>query len=388
VCNMDLPLSAFKIQRIRMRDCFVAYIIALTIVTAAVLPHSGVLVKAIVISGPGKAKLDEVTLLPLAEDEVRVRVLATGCCGTDVELLDGTMPYFTSGMGQYPLIPGHEWTGEVNEIGSEVRGFTIGDRVVGECSCGCMRCERCRAGNYHRCAYRTETGVLNRSGGFAEYMNFPATFLHRISEDVPIESACLVEPAAVAFNGVRKAQVTPSDDVAIFGDGPIGLLLVMMAKACSARTVTLVGATADRLAIGATLGATATINANEQRASAFLGDGKEIAPSVIVEATGNPASVLEAVSCAAPGARLVLQGIFAGRRLNDLNIDQVVINEISIQGALGSPGLWPDVIRLIEGGGVNPALLVTEMLPLDEYHRAMEMVRKRRGMKTVVLAKR
>lgn len=344
--------------------------------------------KAIVISGPGQAKLNDVSLPALAADEVRVRVLATGCCGTDVELLEGTMPYFTSGIGKYPLIPGHEWTGEIDEIGSGVRGFAVGDHVVGECSCGCMRCGRCRAGNYHRCAYRTETGVLNRAGGFAQYMNFPTTFLHRISKDVPLESACLVEPAAVAFNGVRKAQVTPTDDVAIFGDGPIGLLLLMMARAFSARTVTLVGATAERLAIGARLGATATINVNEQRATAFLGDGKEIAPSVILEATGNPASVLEAVSSAAPGARVVLQGIFAGRRLNDLNIDQVVINEISIQGALGSPGLWPDVIRLIEGGGVDPALLVTEMLPLEQYHRAMEMVRKRRGIKTVILAER
>lgn len=342
--------------------------------------------KAIVISGPGQAMLNDVSLPVLASDEVRVRVLATGCCGTDVELLEGTMPYFTSGMGKYPLIPGHEWTGEVAEIGPDVRGFSVGDHVVGECSCGCRRCERCRAGNYHRCAHRTETGVLNRAGGFAEYMNFPATFLHRISMAVPIESACLVEPAAVAFNGVRKAQVTPTDDVAIFGDGPIGLLLVMMARAFSARTVTLVGATAERLAIGARLGATATINVNEQRASDSLGDGKATAPSVLIEATGNPASILEAVSSAAPGARLILQGIFAGRKLSELNVDQVVINELSIQGALGSPGLWPDVIRLIESRRVNPSLLVTEMLRLDQYHRAMEMVRERRGVKTIIRA--
>lgn len=342
--------------------------------------------KAIVISGPGQAALHEVELPAPANDEVRVRVLATGCCGTDVELLEGTMPYFASGMGKYPLIPGHEWTGEIDELGSDVHGFRVGDRVVGECSCGCMRCERCRAGNYHRCAYRTETGVLNRAGGFAEYMNFPATFLHRISKQVPLESACLVEPAAVAFNGVRKAQVTPTDDVAIFGDGPIGLLLVMMARAFSARSVTLVGASAQRLAIGSKLGADMLINLNERPASASLGEGRDIAPSVIIEATGNPASILEAVNSAAPGARLVLQGIFAGRTLNNLNIDRVVINEISVQGALGSPGLWPDVIRLIERGRVNPSQLVTEMLRLDQYHRAMQMVRERHGLKTIVRA--
>lgn len=340
--------------------------------------------KAIVISGPNHAEFMDVTLPAPAKDEVCVRVLATGCCGTDVELLEGTMPYFTSGLGKYPLIPGHEWTGEIAEIGSEVRGFTVGDRVVGECSCGCMRCQRCRTGHYHRCAYRTETGVLNRAGGFAEYMNFPATFLHRISRDVPVESACLVEPAAVAFNGIRKAQVSPSDDVAIFGDGPIGLLLVTMAKAFSARSVTLVGATAERLAIGASLGATAVINVNEQPASASLGEDKAIAPSVIVEATGNPASIVEAVNSAAAGTRLVLQGIFAGQKLNGLNVDRIVINEVSIRGALGSPGIWPDVIRLIESGRINPSQLVTDVLRLEHYHQAMQMVKARCGLKTVV----
>src|SRR5688500_10337998 len=126
--------------------------------------------KAIVIRAPGAAEITEVPMCELASGEARIRVLATGCCGTDVELLEGTMPYLTSGLAHYPLVPGHEWVGEVCDIGPEVVGFAVGDRVVGECSCGCMRCERCRNGHYHRCAYRTETGILNRSGAFAEFI--------------------------------------------------------------------------------------------------------------------------------------------------------------------------------------------------------------------------
>jgi 2-desacetyl-2-hydroxyethyl bacteriochlorophyllide A dehydrogenase len=343
--------------------------------------------KAIIISAPGRATVAEMTPSDLRDDDVRIRVLATGVCGTDVELFDGTMPYLTSGMARYPVIPGHEWVGEVCEVGTHVSGFAVGDRVVGECSCGCMRCARCLAGHYHRCTFRTETGILNRAGAFAEYINFPATFLHRVSKDVPIEAACLIEPAAVAFNGVRRARVSPQDDVAIFGDGPIGLLLLMMVKAFGARSVTLVGASAERLAMGARLGAHALINVREESASAALTRVTHGAlPSVILEATGNPTSIVEAVNAAAPGGRVVLQGIFAGQKLDGLDLDRVVVGEITLQGALGSPGVWPDVIRLIESGRVDPGILVTDQLELTDYHLAIEQVRRRGGIKTIVRA--
>ena len=215
--------------------------------------------KAIVISGPGRADLRDVAPDPLGPGDVRIRLLATGICGTDVEIFDGTMPYFTGGMASYPVIPGHEWVGEVVEAGAAVTAFRPGDRVVGECSVGCMACATCLAGDYHRCAHRTETGILNRNGGFAEEMTFPSLFLHHISPSVPVECAAMVEPAAVAFNGVRRAEVSPRDEVVVFGDGPIGLLVAMMASAFGAARITVVGGMPHRLALARTLGADAVV---------------------------------------------------------------------------------------------------------------------------------
>jgi L-iditol 2-dehydrogenase len=346
---------------------------------------SKVVMKAVVISGPGRAEAMQIEEPPLASGEVRIKVLATGCCATDVELFEGTMPYLTSGMARYPLIPGHEWVGEVAALGSDVRAFSIGDRVVGECSCGCMRCERCQAGLYHRCAHRTETGILNRAGAFAEYINFPAMFLHRVSKSVPVESACLIEPAAVAFNGVRRAGVSPRDDVAIFGDGPIGLLLLMMAKAFGARSVALVGATPERLEFGARLGADTLVNVHQQSPSmALCNQESGEAPSVILEATGNPEAIVEAVNSIAPGGRIIVLGLFAGQKLKGLDLDRIVVGDVRIEGALGSPGVWPDVIRLIENGRVDPSLLVTNELSADEYPRAIGNVKRGIGIKTIV----
>jgi len=342
-------------------------------------------VKAIVISGPGQAELRTVAPDPPGPGDVLVRLLATGICGTDVEIFDGTMPYFTNGMARYPVIPGHEWVGEVVETGTAVAGFRSGDRVVGECSVGCMACDTCRAGDYHRCAARTETGILNRNGGFAEYVTFPALFLHHIAPSVPIECAAMIEPAAVAFNGVRRAGVSPRDDVAVFGDGPIGLLVAMMARAFGAARVTVVGGTPHRLALARALGADAVVDIHATPdVAAALRDGGGAAPGVAIEATGNPAAVETAIASVATGGRIVLLGLFAGQRSAGLDLDRLVIGEVSLRGALGSPGVWPDVIRLVESGRIDPSPLVSDTLPLARFVDGIARVKARRGVKVMV----
>jgi len=173
--------------------------------------------QAIQITEPLKTTLATVEEPELGSDDVRIRVLGTGICATDVEIYEGNMVYFTRGMASFPIIPGHEWVGQVLALGANVSVFNIGDHVVGEVSLGCSQCDRCKSGQYHRCESRTETGILNRDGAFAEVIHHPAHYLHRISQSVPIASAALVEPTAVAFNGVLKAKVSPQDSVVVFG---------------------------------------------------------------------------------------------------------------------------------------------------------------------------
>jgi threonine dehydrogenase-like Zn-dependent dehydrogenase len=154
-----------------------------------------------------------------------------------------------------------------------------------------------------------------------------------------------------------------------------------------ARSVNLVSASAERLAIGETLGADSIVNIRYKSPSEALArHGAVEAPSVIIEATGNPASITEAVNACAPGGRIILQGIFAGQKLNNLDLDRIVIGEVTLTGVLGSPGVWPDVIRLVESGRVNLGALVTHSLELDKYHSAIDQVKHRSGIKTIVRA--
>ena len=343
--------------------------------------------KAIRINGPGQFAIEDRPRPAPTSDEVLVRICATGICGTDVEILHGTMAYFTQGLAAYPVTPGHEWSGKVVELGANVEGFDIGDHVVGECSVGCGTCGRCRSGNYHRCANRTETGILGRDGGFSEFITFPAASLHRISRKVDLRAAALVEPTAIAFNGVRKAEVSPEDYLVIHGDGPIGLLLLQVAKAFGAARIALVGATPHRLSLAKDLGANLAVDATSEDVVSVLEDFGDALPSVAIEATGRPEAAATAIRSVAPGGRVVLQGLFGGKLLNAFDLDQIVINDLTVLGALGSPGVWPAVIRLIEQGRVEPLAIVTSELPLERFGEGVETVVARSGVKVVVQQK-
>lgn len=339
--------------------------------------------KSIRIHGANDIRFEDIPTAVPDANEVKVRLLATGICGTDVEISDGTMAYFTRGMASYPVTPGHEWVGEVVELGEGVTGFLIGDRVVGECSVGCMECNRCMAGNYHQCLHRTETGIFNRDGGFAEYITFPALFLHHISKQVDVRAAALVEPTAIAFNGVKTARVSPGDFLAIHGDGSIGLLVLQCARAFGAKKIAVIGATPARLALAKELGADLVIDAMRSDVGTRLSDVG--LPDVSIEATGIPDAAATAMKTTKPGGRVVLQGLFGGRLLESFDLDQLVINDLNIRGALGSPNIWPDVIALIESGRVNPLKIVTHSITLSEFQEGIRLVTSREGIKVVAV---
>jgi 2-desacetyl-2-hydroxyethyl bacteriochlorophyllide A dehydrogenase len=340
--------------------------------------------KALQVMGPGQIDLVEVPAPEPGPGEVAIEVEAVGICGTDLEIIGGNMAYYTAGLAKYPVIIGHEWAGQVVELGEGVSGLSKGDRAVGEVSIGCMACPTCRAGAYHRCPYRTETGVMNRDGGMAERIVLPAWAVHRVSPHVGLRSAALVEPTAIALNAVRLAGICPKSRVAVIGDGPIGLLLLQVSRAMGASGVALVGADAQRMDLAQRLGASAVIDARAGDAASALRRAMGEPPDVVLEASGTSAGVGSAVEAAAPGATVVLQGLLGRLPEKALDLDHVVVNDLTLRGALGSPGIWPDVIALIEKDLVDPAALVTHEGPMSDYAGILEDVRSRRAVKALL----
>ena len=345
-------------------------------------------------TSPGVVELVAVPRPAPGPGDVLIRVLLAGICGTDVEIADGVMTYLTSGMAAYPVTLGHEWVGEVAGLGACLEhgdsgtGLVIGDRVVGECSVGCAACSVCGDGAYHRCAQRTETGILNRDGALAEFVVLPRRAVHRIGAAVAPRAAALVEPTAVALNCARLGGVGPGSRVAVVGDGPVGLLMLLVAQALGAKGVVIAGADTARLALALRLGASAAIDvgaAGDVAAAiaAACADGRS--PDVVLEASGSAAGVEAAVAAAAPGATVVLAGLCgAGARRPALDSDRVVVSDLTLRGALGSPGRWAEAVALIESGRVDAAALVSHEPPLAEYARAFDLVRSRAGVKVLL----
>lgn len=332
--------------------------------------------KAIRVYGPKEVRYEDVPMPQVGCDDVLVKVRAAGLCGTDLEVYDGTMFYITSGLTKLPFIPGHEWSGEVAELGSNVNEFEIGDRVTGECSVGCRSCSYCIRGWYNQCQARSETGLLNRDGGFAEYISFPKYFLHKCNKMEFAESA-FIEPTGIALYPTKLTNLGPEDYVAVMGPGPIGLFAVQTAKAYGARKVVLVGTREDRLAVGQKLGADVTVNIrNENLIEKVTEATNGHMVDVVIEAVGKPSVWDDIASIIAPRARIAMTGLFAGEKCA-VDFDPLVINNITILGVLGGPSVWDEAIDLHERGIITAKPLITHHLPLSKFSEGIEIMRNR-----------
>lgn len=317
--------------------------------------------RALEVSGPSTAVVVERDAPTVGVNDLLVRPDAVGVCATDLELFDGSMIYLTTGQTSYPFIPGHEWSGHVVEVGSGVDGFSIGERVVGEVSNGCTSCDACRAGSYHLCSDRWETGVLGRDGAMAEAILIPARSAHHVAASVSAEDAALIEPLAVAYRAVQRLAPRPSSRVLVVGAGTVGTLAALVVANVLGLDVVMSDSRDDRLQRALSLG--------------LARSQPELRYPYVIEATGTPGGLRHAHASLAPGGSMMLIGL-TGHSEVPMNIDEIVVNDQVWTGSLSSPGVWPEVIGLVERGTVRPSMLVTHRYPLDEAVAAFEEVRR------------
>jgi len=314
-----------------------------------------------VLLGPNDLRIRPQTGRTVGPGELLITPDAVGVCGTDLELLAGTMGYLTDGGAKYPIVPGHEWTGIVDEVGPGATGFAVGDRVVGECSVGCGACATCGAGSYHLCPDRTETGILNRAGGMASMLVFPARAAHRLPPSVDPLDAALIEPLAVAYRGLHRLSAAPAGPIAIIGAGTIGLLCALAARAIGMGPVLLVEHHHARRAFAASLGFEAVGTSPDRFGQ-------------VIDASGTASGTATALQTAADGGRTVVLGL-CGQPAVPVDLDSLVLRDLVLVGSLGSPGVWPEVIELVASGRVLPSTIISHEFTLDEATQAFERAR-------------
>src|SRR6056297_3341060 len=190
--------------------------------------------------GKGNIEIQDVPEPQNAPDEVLIEVKACGVCGTDIHIMHDQFPYWP------PVIMGHEFAGEIVQVGDEVEGWEVGGRVVGEPHTkACGECDLCRTGHVQICEHKRSPG-WGIDGAFAKYLAYPTHLLHEIPDDMSFTHAALVEPTAnIVTDVLERATVEPEDFVVVIGPGPIGLTAAMAAKGQGAREVMIVGTPAD-----------------------------------------------------------------------------------------------------------------------------------------------
>jgi L-iditol 2-dehydrogenase len=311
--------------------------------------------KALVFEEPRQAVVSDLEMPSIAADEVLVRSRNVGICHSDFELYEGRYIIPVS----YPIIPGHEWSGEIAEVGDAVTTLQPGQRVVGECVVN--------NGDDHF--------GFSISGANAEYFVAKASWLHRIPDELSFAQGAFVEPFSVAYSAtVAAGGIDASDEVAVIGGGPIGLLCAMAAATMGA-SVTLVEPQAHRRALGLRIGATRALDPSasplaEQASEVTRGRGFD----VVIEAAGVPAAMASSLPIAGLGARLVFVGIDVGGTAA-VEIGLVQSKALQVRGIIGSAGLWPRTIRFMATSGLDPTPLLTATFPLHDGPAALEAAR-------------
>ncbi len=334
--------------------------------------------------GPGNMALLEAPVPKPMPNEVLVEIKAAGICGTDIHIKHDQFPYWP------PVILGHEFSGVVVEIGSEVTGFQVGDRVVGEPHTkACGKCELCRTGNIQLCAHKRSPG-WGINGAFARYLTMPEHLLHRIPDSMSFEEAAVVEPAAnVVQDVLERGRVEPNDFVVVNGPGPIGLLSVMAAKAGGAGTVVIVGTTADeemRLPVAKELGVDRIIIADQQdpvEAVMDLTGGR--GADLIVEASGAPRAVSASVGMVRRLGRITAIGL-TGRDEIAFPWDKAIWKVCTIIFNLSTGyTCWDRAIGLIASKKLDVAKIISHVEPLEAWERVFEEVENMRALKALLI---
>lgn len=345
--------------------------------TDSVTAASGALTKAtwmraLTVNAPGELVLETRNAPVRGPEDILIRPIMVGICGTDLDIIDGTIdPEFV----RYPLILGHEWSGVVIEAPDYSRA-KVGDRVVVEGIVPCGQCPACVGGDTNRCEIYDEFGFI-RDGAMAELLVAPDRLVHRLAPEVSMESGTLVEPAAVVLRALLRVKPAPGERVLVIGDGTVALLASTLIQLWSPGQVTMLARRSDQSVL-ATLAGVDRFETDP----AVVGHDYDI----VVEAAGAADAVAIALRSPARGGRIALLGFPGHGVCVPVAIDDVVNGDVTITGSFSYTSVvWAKVVSLLNAGRLDLGFLVTHRFGLEQSADAIDALRHATGTRGKVL---
>ncbi len=324
--------------------------------------------------------MEEVAVPEIGPTDVLIKIRKTAICGTDVHIYNWddwsqkTIPV--------PMTIGHEYVGEIVEVGEEVEDFAPGDRVSGEGHIVCGHCRNCRAGREHLCRNTVGVGV-NRPGAFAEYLAIPAHNAYKLPEDLPDDIAAILDPFGNAAHTALSFDLV-GEDVLITGAGPIGIMAGAIAKKIGARHIVITDINPYRLELARKLGLHHAVNAAESDLASVMDElGMLEGFDVGLEMSGSPRALGDMLKVMMHGGKVALLGIPPAEA--SLDLTQVVFKGLTLKGIYGREMFetWYKMIALIQEG-LDLSPILTHHFPVDRYREGFEVMVSGKSGKVVL----
>ncbi len=314
--------------------------------------------------------MEDIAVPEVGHNDVLIKINRTAICGTDIHIFkwdewaQATIPV--------PMAVGHEYSGEIVDMGIEVRGFKVGDRVSGEGHITCGFCRNCRAGRRHLCMNAVGVGV-NRAGAFAEYLAIPAFNVFKLPDVITDDMASILDPLGNATHTALSFDLV-GEDVLITGAGPIGVMAVAIARFAGARHVVITDINDYRLALARKMGATRALNVTHETIDdAMQSLGMEEGFDVGMEMSGNPQAFRDMVRTMHHGGKIAMLGIPPDEMA--INWNEVIFKGLIIKGIYGREMFetWYKMSSMLQSG-LNMDPVITHHFDIDEFQPAFELM--------------
>lgn len=310
--------------------------------------------KALIFDEPNKPVVTQIQSPSIGDNEVMIRSRRVGICHSDYELLAGQYIIPIS----YPVTPGHEWVGEIVDMGKNVQGFKIGDRVVGECVI--------------KTPERIHHFGFSMDGADREYFAARPEWLHKLPDAVDDAKGALIEPFTCGYYAVlRHGGVDASQTVVVSGGGTIGLVSAAAAIGMNARVI-VVDPIPLRREIAIKLGADATVDPTDGNPVEAVQEITKGGADLVVEAAGHPSSLANVFEYAREEGCVSMVGINIGQKF-PVELGKIQIKNLNVRGCIGSPGVWPAAIRFLERTGIDLSPIQTNSFAIDDALTALEL---------------
>jgi len=319
--------------------------------------------KSVVIKNKHQAQFENMPLPEIKPGDILIQVDYVGVCQTDIEVYDGSLGYYKEGLANYPIVPGHEFSGTIIQIGANNKyreRFKVNDRIVGECILS--------RGNNSK---RQEVGVINYNGAYSQFIVMPGQYLHKIPENLDSKTACLAEPLAVVLRALRRinSRLRLNDRIAVIGAGPIGNLCSQVLLNSGYQV--------------------SVFDRNKDRVEFFKNKAEEVSQEVknldnfdvIIEATGSIDALKHVLEKSRTGAAILLLGFPYGKF--DYNFEDIVAKEKAVFGSVGGAAEdFDEALKLLPK--LDTASFIEKVLPLEEFQKAWHLQMSQKYLKIIL----